>query len=185
MDAAKNRKRVGWVIQSGLLAGMVAGFVIYRLGGSGYYAFHGGFLSAIAVGWIVKRVLNVSMAVPAPVIDARENGFDPDETIVHHGPANHYKGFEAVGGRLFLTSKRLRFRSHKLNVQSHDESYPVDIIISVEPARTLGVVPNGVLVHLRDGRHERFVVGGRAEWVARLRAVTADARATTSRAPSA
>jgi hypothetical protein len=122
---------------------------------------------------------------PLPSSTLAKTGSIPTRRFVHHGPANHYKGFEAVGGRLFLTSKRLRFRSHKLNVQSHDESYPVDIIISVEPARTLGVVPNGVLVHLRDGRHERFVVGGRAEWVARLRAVTADARATTSRAPSA
>jgi hypothetical protein len=136
--------------------------------GSGYYGFHGGFLSGFAFGWAIKRFLKVSMTTPRLEMDGREAGFEDDETVVHYGPANHFKGIESVGGKLFLTNKRLRFRSHKLNVQTHDESYPVEAIASVEPARTLGIVPNGVLVHLRDGRQERFVVGGRSEWVARL-----------------
>jgi hypothetical protein len=102
-------------------------------------------------------------------LDGREAGFDSDETVVHYGPANHFKGIESVGGKLFLTNKRLRFRSHKFNAQTHDESYPIEAISAAEPARTLGIVPNGVLVHLRDGRRERFVVGGRTEWVTHLR----------------
>jgi hypothetical protein len=73
-------------------------------------------------------------------------------SVVQYGPANHFKGIES-----------------KFNVQSHDESFPVESIASVEPSRTLGIVPNGVLVHLRDGRRERFVVGGRSALVTHLR----------------
>ncbi len=95
-------------------------------------------------------------------------GFEAGESVVHFGPANHFKGLESVGGKLFLTSQRLRFRSHTMNVQTHDESYPLDTIVAVEATRTLGLIPNGLLVRLRDGRAERFVVGGRAQWVALL-----------------
>ena len=74
-----------------------------------------------------------------------------------------------MGGKLFLTDKRLRFRSHKINFQKHDESYPIETIASVEPSRSLGIIPNGLLVHLRDGRRERFVVTGRGDWVSSIR----------------
>jgi hypothetical protein len=102
-------------------------------------------------------------------LDGRAAGFDADETVLRHGPANHFKGIEGVGGKLFLTNKRLRFRSHKINVQTHDESYPIEMIASVEPSRSLGIIPNGLLVHLRDGHRERFVVAGRGDWVSSIR----------------
>jgi hypothetical protein len=126
-------------------------------------------LSGFAFGLAIKQFLKASMTTTRLELDGKAAGFDSDETIVHYGPANHFKGIESVGGKLFLTNKRLRFRSHVFNVQTHDESYPVEAIASVQPTRTLGLVPNGLLVHLRDGRRERFVVGGRSEWVARVR----------------
>jgi hypothetical protein len=98
--------------------------------------------------------------------------FLPGERVIHHGLANHFKGTESVGGKLYLTNHRLRFRSHSINIQVHDESYPIELITNVEPARTLGLIPNGLLVTLADGRRERFVVHHRSAWV---RAIT-DAR---------
>lgn len=156
------------MIYAGPAFGVGMGLFLYMVTGSGYYGFHGGFLSGFAFGWAIKRFLKVSMTTTLLELDGREAGFDADEAVVHYGPANHFKGIESVGGKLFLTNKRLRFRSHKFNVQSHDESYPIETIATAEPTRTLGIVPNGVLVLLRDGRRERFVVGGRAEWVAHL-----------------
>jgi hypothetical protein len=41
-------------------------------------------------------------------------------------------------------------------------------IIRVEASRTLGIVPNGLKVHLRGGTVERFVVMNRSDWVQRL-----------------
>jgi hypothetical protein len=156
------------VILAGLAFGVCMGLFIGWMTGSSYYGFHGGFFSGFAFGWAIKRFLKVSMSTPRLEIDGQAAEFDADENVIHSGPANHFKGIEAVGGKLFLTDRRLRFRSHKFNAQPHDESYPIEAIVSVEPARTLGIVPNGVLVHLRDGRRERFVVGGRSEWVMHL-----------------
>ncbi len=76
-----------------------------------------------------------------------------------------------MGGKLFLTNKRLRFRSHKINLQNHDESYPIETIASVEPSSSLGIIPNGLLVQMRDGRRERFVVSGRGNWVSSIRSL--------------
>jgi hypothetical protein len=165
----QEQRNLGYAFYGGLAFGIAMGFFFYWRTSSLYYASQLGFFSGSAFGFVIRRFLNVSMTTSRLELDGREAGFDPDETVLHFGPANHFKGIEGVGGKLFLTSKRLRFRSHKLNVQTHDESYPLEAILSVEPARTLGIVPNGVLVRLRDGRSERFVVGGRAEWVTRLR----------------
>lgn len=158
------------VLFAGLVFGGAMGVLLGLQTGSAYYGFHGGFLSGAAFAWILAKFLKVSVSTNRLELDGRAAGFDAGEVLLHHGPANHWKGAESVGGKLFLTSKRLRFRSHKLNVQSHDESYPVADIVDVEPVRTLGIVPNGVRVSLRDGRQERFVVMGRAAWLERLHA---------------
>lgn len=94
--------------------------------------------------------------------------FPEDEEIVFEGPANHFKGIESVGGRLFLTEGRLRFVSHGFNLQRHDESYPLEEIVEVGPRRTMGMVDNGLRVALQDGREEAFVVGERERWLAEL-----------------
>ncbi|MGZ5662843.1 MAG: hypothetical protein ACXWG6_15860 [Usitatibacter sp.] len=169
MPSAKDAASVRQVILGGLVFGVAMGLFLGLQTGSLYYGFHGGFFCAVAFGFAIKRFLKVSMASPRLALDAVAAGFSADETVVHHGPANHFKGIEAVGGKLFLTNQRLVFRSHRFNVQAHEESYPLDEIVSTEPARTLGIVPNGLLLQMRDGRRERFVVGGRSEWVSLLR----------------
>lgn len=164
-----NQRNIRYVLLGGLVFGAGMGACIFWVTKSGYYGFHGGFLSGFLFAFAISRFLKVSMTTPRLELDGREAGFDADEKVLRHGLANHYKGIEAVGGKLFLTNRRLRFRSHKINVQTHDESYPIDTIASVEPARSLGIVPNGLLVHLRDGRRERFVVSGRGDWVSSIR----------------
>ena len=158
------------VIRPGLAFGVSMGLFIGWMTQSPYRGFGGGIFCGVAFGWAVKRFLKESMTTTRLEFDGARADFDPDEIVIHVGPANHFKGIESVGGKLFLTNKRLRFRSHKVNVQVHDESYQVDTITSVEPSRTLGMIPNGLVVHLRDGRRERFVVMGRSEWVMRLQA---------------
>lgn len=86
------------------------------------------------------------------------------EHVIRHGPANHFKGIEAVGGWLYLTDTRLFFRSHGFNVQNHELSVPLADLVGVDACRTLGIVPNGLRLSLRD-RTERFVVENRRAWV--------------------
>lgn len=171
--SASDQRKLRWVFFAAVAFGIASGIVLGIVTGSGYYGFHGGFLAAFVTGFVTKRALGVRAPAPQRVPSAHDMGFDPGEPVLHAGPANHFKGLEGVGGKLFLTDRRLRFRSHAFNVQTHDESYPLASIRSVEPSRTLGIVPNGLLVRLADGRTERFVVLRRSEWLSRLRAATA------------
>ena len=93
----------------------------------------------------------------------------PSETVIREGGANLQRGWEAVGGRLFLTNARLVFASHSFNVQTG----PVEILLAdirqVMPCWTkfLGLLPianNSLAISTDQGEH-RFVVHGRTEWV--------------------
>ncbi|MGP3961473.1 hypothetical protein ACTWPT_36300 [Nonomuraea sp. 3N208] len=87
------------------------------------------------------------------------------ETVVHKGVANLWAGPEAVGGRLWLTSRSLVFRSHAVNVQRGVWAWPLEEIVSTAPVNTLGIVPNGMEVVLRNGERVRFVVRKRRVWM--------------------
>jgi hypothetical protein len=97
-----------------------------------------------------------------------------DERILREGNANHFRGAEAVGGKLYLTNLRLLFRSHALNVQVHEAFYPLVSILGMRLSNTLGVVANGLTVVLDDGREERFVVNRRNEWMAAINLAKGD-----------
>jgi hypothetical protein len=161
--SVKNVTAARWVLLGALVFGIGTGIFIGIMTGSGYYGFHGGFFSGFAFGFVLHLFLKkTSTQLAAEMMDGEE--------VLLAGPANHFKGIEAVGGRLTATASRLRFRSHGFNVQTHDESYPLESIASVEAARSLGIVPNAIVVSLADGRRERFVVSGRARWLETLQA---------------
>lgn len=86
------------------------------------------------------------------------------EQLLKQGPANHFRGGESVGGWLYLTDKRLLFRSHRFNVQNHELSIPLAEIVEVQTCSTAWVVPNGLRV-VTVQVAERFVVEGRRSWL--------------------
>jgi hypothetical protein len=150
---------------AGLAFGLPMGAMVIVMTGNLRLGLALGFLSAALFGFIMGAFAR--MAERSNTFDPGSAGPDflPGEDVLHNGLANHWKGMESVGGKLYLTNRRLRFRSHALNVQVHDESYPLELITTVEPTRTLGLIPNGLLVTLEDGRRERFVVHQRKAWV--------------------
>lgn len=87
-----------------------------------------------------------------------------DGTVQRTGRANHFAGLESVGGTLHLTDAGLFFESHGMNVRDHELRVALEAITAVRATRTLGIVPNGLLVEHTGGR-ERFVVSGRRAWV--------------------
>jgi hypothetical protein len=91
------------------------------------------------------------------------------EIEIHAGPANVWRGIEAVGGRLTLTNQRLWFRPHALNIQGGDLSIPLGNIADVELGNSLWVIPNQIVVRCRDGKQHKMVVWGRDAWVAKIR----------------
>ena len=90
------------------------------------------------------------------------------EQLLWEGPANHFLHGEGVGGWLYLTTRRLLFRSHRFNLQPHETDLPLADISDASPALTIGFIPNGLLVCTVSGRRERFVVGRRKRWSAEI-----------------
>ena len=90
------------------------------------------------------------------------------EVILKEGPANHFMGIESVGGKLYLTTLRLFFKSHAVNLQRHEASYPLADILSVKLRNSLGIVPNGLAVTVKDEGEQKFVVFGRKDWMNKI-----------------
>ncbi len=110
------------------------------------------------------------------------NTLNPGETVLHKGGANHQRGWESVGGQLFLSHQRLWFVPHGLNFNTASCEIPVARIVEVRLVwtRFLGKIPlfpNAIAVQLRDGEEARFTVFARKAWKAAIEQAVAAARA--------
>jgi hypothetical protein len=97
-----------------------------------------------------------------------ERPLQEDEKLIKEGGANHFKNIEGVGGWIYLTDKRVFFKSHSVNIQRHELSIPLDSITEVIACMTLWFIPNGILIKTVDGDIERFVVEDRTAWVGEI-----------------
>ncbi|TCC86470.1 hypothetical protein EZ428_23680 [Pedobacter frigiditerrae] len=86
------------------------------------------------------------------------------EEIILSGRANHFKGAEAVGGKLYLFKGRLEFKSHGFNIQNHEQCIDIASITGVTLYNSLGIIPNGLQITTKDGKVEKFVINGRKHW---------------------
>jgi hypothetical protein len=91
-----------------------------------------------------------------------------NEVIIKKGPANHFKGLEGVGGALYLTNNRVIFKSHAFNIQRHTDIFPLDEIVDIGKRKSMGIIPNGIFIKMKDGRIEKFVVKNRSKWLAEI-----------------
>ena len=83
------------------------------------------------------------------------------EELLADVAANLFRGMEGVGGRLKITTWRLVFVPHSLNVQSQQEEILLSDVVAVGKRNTLWIVPNGMFVRTRQGQEIKFVVWGR------------------------
>lgn len=90
------------------------------------------------------------------------------EETVKEGGANHFRGKEAVGGKLVLTNNWLLFASHKLNIQNHIQELHLSAVASVEAYKISGFISTGLKLHLKSGEVEKYVVNEPAEWQAAI-----------------
>lgn len=90
-----------------------------------------------------------------------------DEKPVKEGPANH----QGNGGWIYLTDSRLVYVSHKFNLNDHELSIPLSDIAAVEKGRSLGVIPNQLLLNLKNGKTEKFVVQGVKRWIDQMQSL--------------
>jgi hypothetical protein len=91
-----------------------------------------------------------------------EVSLQADEKLVLETGASHYKGIEAVGGKLTLTSKRLIFRSHKFNIQNHRQEF----LISEIKAAAHDERKNKIFkLELASNESHRFLVDSPVDWI--------------------
>ena len=120
----------------------------------------GGALAGLVFGWLMGKFVNSKLLIKGTAID-----LDTGENIVFETGANHFKGVEAVGGKLYLTNKRVVFKSHKFNIQGHELSIPLTDISKVERTKTWGLVNNSLSITIMDNKIEKFVVEQPGEWI--------------------
>ncbi|WP_142825886.1 hypothetical protein [Planococcus soli] len=83
-------------------------------------------------------------------------------------PANLFKGWEGVGGRLIITEEKVVFTPHKVNFQTEQVEVELSSIIEVGRRNTLKLVPNGFYIKDLKGIEYKFVVHGRNEIIGYL-----------------
>lgn len=89
--------------------------------------------------------------------------------IIFDGGANHFKGKEGVGGWLYLTDDNVIFKSHAFNIQNHQTVIPLIHINQIKESATMGIIPNGLHIILKDGTTEKFVVNDRRKWIENIK----------------
>jgi hypothetical protein len=120
----------------------------------------------LVYGLVAGLIFGVLLAAFAAKQRSRFTQEDPcqdGERLLKQGPANHFRGWEGVGGWLYLTDRRLLFRPHRFNVQRHELSVPLTKVVGAAACATAWVIPNGLRVTTAQGA-EQFVVEGRRGW---------------------
>lgn len=100
------------------------------------------------------------------------------ERLLRQTGVSLQRGIEAVGGQLFLTSRRLIFEAHRFNVQTGRTVIRLADIEAVWKTWTrlfslIPLVPNALAVATPDKTH-RFIMFGRDEWVRLIRETQQD-----------
>jgi hypothetical protein len=88
------------------------------------------------------------------------------ETMKTKVAANLFRGMESVGGHLYFGEDAMVFKSHALNIQTGDTHICYADIENVKKRNTLGLVPNGILVTMKDKTQYKFVVWKRNDIIA-------------------
>jgi hypothetical protein len=89
----------------------------------------------------------------------------PGERVLTDAMGSLFRGWESVGGQIYITSRRLIFESHALNIQRGTTEITLENIAVARPRNTLWLIPNGMEIETRDGVRYRFVVWARARLI--------------------
>ena len=95
----------------------------------------------------------------------RNRPLNAAEKIIEEGPANHL----GEAGWIYLTDSRLFYVSPKLSLKPDELSFPLSDIVSAEINRTFGLLPNKLILHLRDGKREEFISLDAYNWVNKIK----------------
>ena len=93
-----------------------------------------------------------------------------DETIIKEDGVNLFQNFfNALGGKLFLTEKRLIFISHKFNLPNSSIKIQLEDISEIIERKTIGIINNGLRIKTKNCLRYDFVVNDRKSWIEKLK----------------
>ena len=149
-------------VLAGLVFGLIFSFFLVLMVGI-QLALVLGLLSGLAFGIIIYFFITSKTVKRQTQIELKDG-----KEVIHSGGANHVMKGEAVGGKLYLLNDSLQFQSHGFNFQNHGLTIPIHEITQVKFYNTLGLVPNGLVIGLLNGKTEKFVVNGRKLWLEKV-----------------
>lgn len=86
-----------------------------------------------------------------------------NEQIQYDIGANLKRGLEGVGGKLKVTNEKLYFKPHAINIQKKELELLIHKIADVKKSKSLGLIPNVLIIVMEDGSEHKFVLGKRNE----------------------
>lgn len=90
---------------------------------------------------------------------------EESEVIEVQGPANLFRGIEGVGGVLFITNKKVLFKSHKFNIQTGQTDINFTEIEKIEKRKSGKIFNNGIRITTTTGKKYDLVVNQRHIWM--------------------
>jgi len=157
------------IVKYGLVQGVTFIFIMTAIS---YWISGNNFVMALTVGvaggilvGLANSLLFYKYAVPKYVLDAVSVDIDTDEEILFQTPGNYTSGQEPVSGKLFLTNKRLIFKTHKHDKNVHQFSIDLTDIDRVSTFKTLKFFENGLSVHTVNNVTHKFIVDRIKQWL--------------------
>lgn len=144
-------------ILAGIFFGVSMGIVFSLIYGS-KYGIMAGVFSGLFFGIAIYMFAKSKVVQNQTQIKNTEQ-----QKIIYSGGANHFVNTEAVGGKLYLLTDSIQFKSHNFNIQNHNQIILLKQIKEIGFYNTLGIVPNGLFVTTDNGT-EKYVVNNRKIW---------------------
>src|SRR5687768_17451596 len=121
----------------------------------------GGLVAGLLFAWIMQYTAKILFK--KIIIETADN-----ENIIKAGGANHFKGKEGVGGKLVLTDKRLIFKSHKFNIQNHQDNFDLGQVAKLQTTKTFKFLENGLTLELTNNDRHKFIVDEPTDWIEKI-----------------
>ena len=148
-------------IKNSFLAGIFFGVsmgIVFSLIYESKYGIISGIVSGLFFGIAIYLFVNSKTIKNQTQIKNIEG-----QEIIYSGGANHFVNNEGVGGKLYLLTNNVQFKSHNFNIQNHSQTILLNDIKEIGFCNTLGIVPNGLFLRTDNGT-EKFVVNNRKIW---------------------
>lgn len=90
---------------------------------------------------------------------------DENEVLLAEGLATFFRGRKGIGGKLFLSDKRMVFSGQTSKNKKTEKSIPYSDVAELIPRKVNRIVDNGLRVKTRDGNYFDFIVNERDVWL--------------------